>query len=409
MNARPIPTTALFSRAWYRCCHWLCARIYFDRITVLNPELLPADGPVLYVGLHRNGAVDGFIYHQVVPRGVFLISTQLRRSFFARLFFDGIAVARKTDERDAGKNEAALRECVDLLAGGGALVVFPEGTSSLGPRHLPFKSGAASMALDALAQGVPLTIIPLGIHYERAWVFRSKVEVVVGDSISSMFSDGLSDLGKLKEMKRRMNVALEAVGVNFPSAEDQEAACRLAYAATLGTRRSYFESLKVMENGVPELLSDRWTELSAEFASRPTLRHQGVPLFPGRAWGIYAFSLLVLGPLVLAGALVNFPPLLLGWLASRKLADDLNVIALWRILVGLPVFVIWCLAMTVGLGCVAGIGWSAGYIVLTIFAIQSLYRTKKVAVAVWNGLIHRSSIRHAWEFHRLLLEDLPPE
>ena len=61
---------------WYRGWHWLCARLYFERITVRYPERLPATGPILYAGLHRNGAVDGFVYRQVVPRGVFLISTQ---------------------------------------------------------------------------------------------------------------------------------------------------------------------------------------------------------------------------------------------------------------------------------------------------------------------------------------------
>jgi 1-acyl-sn-glycerol-3-phosphate acyltransferase len=71
---------------WHRICHRLCAWIYYERITVLYPERLIKEGPVLYVGLHRNGAVDGFIYHQAVPRGVFLISTQLRRHFFSRLF-----------------------------------------------------------------------------------------------------------------------------------------------------------------------------------------------------------------------------------------------------------------------------------------------------------------------------------
>jgi 1-acyl-sn-glycerol-3-phosphate acyltransferase len=44
---------------WYHAWHWLCARIYFERITVLHPERLLKDGPVLYVGLHRNGAVTG--------------------------------------------------------------------------------------------------------------------------------------------------------------------------------------------------------------------------------------------------------------------------------------------------------------------------------------------------------------
>ena len=162
----------------------------------------------------------------------------MRRSFFARLFFSGIAVARKNDDEDRGQNAAALDQCRRLLADCGALVIFPEGTSSLGPAHLPFKSGAASIAVDALAQGVPLSVVPLGIHYERAWAFRSKVEVVVGEPLDTSFAHGLSDLGRLKEMKRRMNAALELVGVNFPSVETQENAERLAYAATLGTRHA---------------------------------------------------------------------------------------------------------------------------------------------------------------------------
>jgi 1-acyl-sn-glycerol-3-phosphate acyltransferase len=329
------------SALWYRCWHWLCARIYFERMTVLHPERLPENGPALYLALHRNGAVDGFIYHHFVPRGVFLISTQLRRSFFARLFFCGIVVARRQDEEDRGQNDDALQQCAELLSDGGELVIFPEGTSSLGPRHLPFKSGAARIALDAVARGISLRIVPLGIHYERASVFRSKVEVVVGEPISTALPTGLSELGRLKEMKRRVAVALESVGANFPSAGAQADAERLAYVATLGTPRSYFVGLKALETGVPEPLLVRWQRLAEELSSRRVLRHQGIPLFPVGSWVLYASLLLVLGPLVLAGAVVNFPPLLAGWLAGRKFADDLNVIALWRILMGLPLFVIW--------------------------------------------------------------------
>ena len=391
---------------WYRVCHWLSVRSYFERVTVLHPERLPAQGPVLYVGLHRNGAVDGLVYHLVVPRGVFLVSTQLLRSRFARLFFCGIAVARKQDEEDRSQNDAALRQCAELLAAGGALVVFPEGTSSLGPRHLPFKSGAVSIALHALARGVPLRIVPLGIHYERAWAFRSKVEVVVGEPISTALPAGLSELGQLKELKRRMTAALESVGANFASAEAQENAERLAYAATLGTPRTYFGSLKSLEAGVPEPLRAQGREL--EFATSQALRHQGVPLFPVGPWPLYALLLLLLGPVVLAGALVNLPPLLAGWLAGRKLADDRNVIALWRILVGMPLFVLWLGVAGVSLAVFAGGWWTPGYLLLTWTALKSLYRTKKLAVAVWNGLAHRALASPAHEFHQAVLQTLPP-
>ena len=400
------PPASRVNRLWYVLCHWLCARIYFERITVIHPECIPESGPILYVGLHRNGAVDGFVYHQLAPRGVFLISTQLTRSFFSRLFFSGIAVARKNDEEDRNQNDGALSQCTELLASGGELIIFPEGTSALGPRHLPFKSGAMRIALDAIGRGVPLRIVPLGIHYERAWAFRSKVEIVVAEPVALEFPAGLSDLGRLKEMRRRITTALESVGANFPSAEVQENAERVAYAATLGTSRTYFASLKSLEAGVPEPLSAGWRELAPQLAARRVLLHQGVPLFPAGPWIIYALLLLVLAPIVLAGMLANFPPLLLGWFAARKFADGPNVVALWRILVGLPLFVIWSGAVSVALALFAGWWWVLGYVLLTVAALKSLYRAKKIAVTVWNGLFHRDLARQAHAFHQAVLQTI---
>lgn len=396
------------NRFWYQCCHWLCARSYFERITVLHRERLPDGGPALYVVLHRNGAVDGFVYHQVVPRGIYLISSQLLRSRFSRLFFSGIAVARKADADDHGQNDAALRRCGRLLAEGGELIVFPEGTSSLGPCHLPFKSGAARLALDALGQGVPLRIVPLGIHYERAWAFRSNVEVVVGDAVLTDLPAGLNDLARLKEMRRRMTRALEAVGADFASAAACEVAERLAYAATLGTARGYFASLKALAAGVPAPLLERWRELENQLAVRHLARHQGVPLFPLGPWPGYAALLLVLGPVVVAGALLNLPPLLAAWLAARHFADARNVIALWRILVGLPLGVVWFVGVGLTLAWVAGWPWMLGYGLLTLAALKALYRAKKLAVAVWNGLAHPDLTHMAQEFQQALIESLPP-
>ena len=393
-------------KLWYLGCHWLCARVYFERITVLNPQRLPEGVPILFLGLHRNGAVDGFVYQQIVPRGIFLISTQLLRSFFARLFFCGIAVARKQDAEDGSQNEAALQQCTRLLAAGGELIVFPEGTSSLGPRHLPFKAGAARIALDALAQGVALRIVPLGIHYERAWTFRSRVEVVVGEAISTTLPADLSRLGRLKEMKRRMAIALDSVGANFASVEAQQQAESLAYAATLGTPRSYFAALKSLEAGVPEPLLAGWQALAPQLAARRVLLHQGVPLFPVGPWLLYAVLLLVLGPIVLAGTLANLPPLLAGWLAARKFADDRNVVALWRILVGLPAMVIWSGSVCSALGFFADWWWVLGYALLTLVALKSVYRAKKLAVAVWNKLAHSDLAPRAHEFHQLVRHSL---
>lgn len=392
---------------WYRGWHWLCTRIYFDRIAILNPERLPSRGPTLYVGLHRNGAVDGFVYHQATPGAVFLISTQLVRSFFARLFFHGIAVARLKDEEDRTHNLDALRQCQELLAAGGSLFVFPEGTSSLGPRHLPFKSGAVQIALDYLATGSPLQIVPLGIHYHRAWAFRSQVEVVPGNPIRTDLEPGLSQLGRLKELKRRVNAGLEAVGTNFNSAEELQRAELLAYLATLETGRPYFDALKAMEPGLPGNVLARWQEFETILSSRRPALHQGAPLFPDIPLPLALLFLILLGPIVLTGALANLPPLLAGWFAGKKFADGRNVIALWRILVGLPVFLLWfCLAALV-LAIYAGGIAALAYAGLTFLALQLWTPARKLAVGVSNAIGHRALRAPLQALREALRTDLP--
>jgi 1-acyl-sn-glycerol-3-phosphate acyltransferase len=391
--------------AWHRILARTLARLAFHRITVLHPERLPQRGPTLYVGLHRNGAVDGFVYSSVLPRASFLISTQLRKRLLGRIFFSGIEVVRDKDQGDRKVNDAALTRCREYLQSGGELFIFPEGTSSLGPRHLPFKSGAARLALDAIENGVDLTIVPLGIAYEAPDEFRSNVEVIVGEPVSTRFEEGDD---RLSELKRRLTRSLEDVGINVDSREVQEKIEKLAYASTLGTSRSYHESLKSLETSIPPSLDARWRSLQREMEHRP-FTHQGVPLVPLRNGWLYALVLAVLSPFVLAGAALNVVPLLGATLASRRLADGRNVVMLWKILAGVPLLVVWALAIAAASIAAGQPLLVAGYALVTLTAIALTYRVKKLGVAVGNWLFHRGARAPLLDLYRTLLEGLPDE
>ena len=129
---------------------------------------------------------------------------------------------------------------------------FRRGPVRSGPGICHLRAGPrGSFSITWREPGPPLQVIPVGIHYECPWAFRSKVEVVLGKPISIELAPGSSRLGRLKELKRRIECGLEEVGVNVESAEHQDKIQRLAYAATLATKRSYFESLKALEGGVP--------------------------------------------------------------------------------------------------------------------------------------------------------------
>jgi 1-acyl-sn-glycerol-3-phosphate acyltransferase len=444
---------------WYNCFFYFITRVYFARLTLLHPERLPKPGqPVLFLGLHRNGAVDGFAYYRLLGQPAFLISTQLTRSWFARLFFHGIAVTRKQDEGEAAdplsedgskrrradipvrssfrrqhgsdlppfprttllrtgmsarqpprlENDAALDRGVKLLQAGGRLFVFPEGTSSLGPRHLPFKNGAAWLILDYLESGgPPLLVIPVGIHYECPWAFRSKVEVVLGRPVSTEFAFGATRLARLRELKRRIETGLEEVGINVESDERQERIQRLAYAATLATPRSYFHSLKSLEREVPKAIVEAESDLESEKARSRLHFHQGVPLMPMAPTWIYALLLLVCAPIAGAAILFNLPPFLAGWFAGRRFPDDRNVISLWKILVGIPALILWLLVVSLALLLAGKFVWLGLYGIITWLGLLLYYRVRKLAVAVYNGLRCPQLKPRLLAFRQTLLNSLP--
>jgi 1-acyl-sn-glycerol-3-phosphate acyltransferase len=395
---------------WHRFVYRFILRLYFARVTVVNGERLPRQGPVLYLGLHRNGAVDGFVYHQALGGPTFMISTQLRKNWFARLFFTGIAVTRPKDEGDRSENEAALEQCLDHLRAGGGLCVFPEGTSSLGPRHLPFKGGAAWLILDYLEKGgAPLQVVPVGIHYECPWAFRGKVEVAVGKPMVLDLPAELSSRGKLKMLKLRIQAGLEEVGVKVTSEDYQAKIQSLAYAATFATPRTYFKSLKALERDIPEPVKTAGESLEPRLRAARLLFHQGVPLFPMGSLGLYASALLLLAPVVLGAIVLNLPPFLAGWAAGRKFPDGQNVVSLWKILVGVPVLWIWMVSMVVGCSVLGRPLWLLGYAGLSWAGLRLYYRVKKLAVAVHNGLRYPELRPAMLELRDTLLRSLPEE
>lgn len=386
---------------WHPWFHGFIRRLYFSRIAVTGAGHLPASGPVLVLCLHRNGAVDAFVYRKVIGEVVFMVKDTLRKSAMARLFFDGIEVARSKDSAELAGNLDAVNQCVAWLERDGWLGVFPEGTSQLGPRHLPFKSGAARIALRHLKGGMELTVVPLGIHYECPWAFRSRVEVVVGSPLRLMPSDV-----RLQDLKRGFAEGLENVGVNFPDAEWQDYAQKFAYIATLGTRRGYFDALKAMEHKLPEEAVAAWNDLEMKTEGRHVLRHQGVPLFPLRLPWVYAFLTLLLAVPVVTGAMMNLPPIIVAWWAGRHFPDDRNVIALWRILTGVPLLVLWAVLWCLA-GVVSGLWWlPVIYLILSWAAVSGWYRLGKLAVVAWNGLFHRDLRTAALAVHRAVLSSL---
>jgi hypothetical protein len=363
----------------------MAAYVLFNRVTIRRSDTATAPQPILFVGLHRNGALDGVPYLQAAPEATYLISAQLHRSALMRALMPGIAVARRKD-RDRGiqaDNTDWLDACTEVLAAGGSLFVLPEGTSTLGPRHLPFKPGAAQIAAAAVTRGASVRLVPLAIHYERAWSWQSRVEIVIGAAIQLEAAGANPPAAAMQTISD----SLEATGVNVDSEQILRAVEALAFAGTLGTDHSYAQNLKRLERNIPTELRTNLEEVWNTARWSGAWLFQELPLVPTHSLLRELLELLLLFPLVAAMLALNAPVCLLASWASRRLPDDLNVVAFWRAAVGLPAGIIWALFLIVGSSLKFSPWFALCYLLLSAVGVKAVRPLKTRAVAVHNALL----------------------
>lgn len=307
---------------YYQVLAALITGVYFGRIQVLarDESVLTKTGPRLIVSSHRNGALDGYVTLTPFPVAQFLVSIQLLRKWVLRLLFTGIPVVREKDRQRYGIDRAAVGSPVDAgvahLRAGGDLIVFPEGSSEWRHNPLPYQRGAARMACALLTEGVPLTVIPMGLHYPQPDRFRSPVDLVIGEALSlPARAEGEPDKAWEDRMHAAISEGLRAVSVDCPDQATFEATEAKAREAVLQEpqRETYGKAFLATQNG------------RRVFWERPS-----------KVYRVRGWEKLLLG----IAALVFAPIVLGGWWAGRK-ADARNTVSFFRVLGGLAGALIW--------------------------------------------------------------------
>ena len=165
-------------------------RFYYPRIEVEGAERLPASGPLLLAANHPNSLIDPVVLGIAVRRPVRLLA---KAPLFELPVLGGIlrsagmipAYRGQDDPRAVRRNLESLDRAARALAGESAAVgIFPEGRTHDELHLARLKSGAARLALKAVAEGArDLRVVTAGLNYEQKERFRSAIWVRLGEPI----------------------------------------------------------------------------------------------------------------------------------------------------------------------------------------------------------------------------------
>ena len=184
-----------FLAALFRRLAEALVRLYYPARVVEGGERIPSGKPAGFRSQspERAARSDGPAGRDGRPAR-FLAKSTLFRNPLSRLAMDAFGSipvyrAKESGARaaDASRNDESFARCRAELAAGGALALFPEGVSHSDPQLRPLKTGAARIALSAEAEHdgkLGVTVVPVGLYYERKAMFRSSVLLVVGEPIA---------------------------------------------------------------------------------------------------------------------------------------------------------------------------------------------------------------------------------
>ncbi len=175
----------------------LLTRVFFCEIVCDGTSRIPRGAGGLIVAWHPNGLVDPALIIANFPgRVVFgarhrlfrwpLLGTLMRQLGTVPIYRAGDLTDKNRRER-LEANEASLRALAEELADGSFAALFPEGLSHDMPHLSDVKTGAARLFYQAVeltrADRPPPVIMPVGLHYDRKDIFRSRVLVRFHDPI----------------------------------------------------------------------------------------------------------------------------------------------------------------------------------------------------------------------------------
>lgn len=180
----------------YTILKWLTRitlKAYFRKLVVRGVENIPSQGPLIIAANHPSAFMDPMVIGTISSRSLHFVTAgefmgSGLKSWIFRKQLHMIPVYRPSIAPDQPvNNDSMFSKCYELLAGGGGIMIFPEGNSVTEKRIRKLKTGTARMAIGTRdhAPGVEVTIVPVGLNYTNPHRFQSEVFVNIGVPVTT--------------------------------------------------------------------------------------------------------------------------------------------------------------------------------------------------------------------------------
>jgi len=219
---------------------------FFKKITIRNKEIIPKEGPLMILANHPSTFMDPIVISTILKREVFYLAKgELFKSKFANWMLpklNMIPVYRKQDDpNQMDKDKDTFKKCFEHLEKGGAILMFPEGTSITERKLRPIKTGAARIVLGAEERNdfnLGVKVITIGLNYENPHRFNRTLFVNIdepieaGDFKEDYQKDNFAGCEKLTEQIRQQLESL-IISIYDNQINDLEAAVEHLYQSKL--------------------------------------------------------------------------------------------------------------------------------------------------------------------------------
>jgi 1-acyl-sn-glycerol-3-phosphate acyltransferase len=221
----------MLQKIWYNSVRLLVKTglfFYSKKIRVSGTENIPKKGAVLFCANHPNGLLDPLmITTNCERRSYYLVRAAAFKNPFVKKFLISLNLMPVYRMRDGinevGKNKEIFENCFELFKKGETLLIYPEASHNRKRTIRPLSKGFTRIIFGALEKypDLKITIIPVGLTYQNASYYPSKVAINYGKPIATEdFYNSIDIASSVNNLKNEVSNQLKKLSVHITDDEN---------------------------------------------------------------------------------------------------------------------------------------------------------------------------------------------